>query len=81
MVRELQHYAKVMMSNFTEIRHNSRISRGNIGKISVDLLSAKFRPMRGNGTKIRLKTKVQYCSSPFDELLIGGRRKEVRPKA
>ena len=70
-----------MISNFSEIRQNSRISGGNIGKISVHLLSAKFRPMRRNGTKIRLKTKVQYCSSTFAELLMRGRMKEVRPKA
>lgn len=34
----LQHCAKVMISNFPEIRQNSRISRENIGKISVHLL-------------------------------------------
>ena len=34
----LQHCAKVMISNFPEIRQNWRISRGNIDKISVHLL-------------------------------------------
>ena len=34
----LQHCAKVMISNFPEIRQNSRISRANIDKISVHLL-------------------------------------------
>ena len=64
--------------NFVKI---DEFQRGNIGKISVHLLSAKFRAMRRNGTKIRLKTKVQYRSSTFEELLMIGRMKEVRPKA
>ena len=77
-----------MIANFSEIRQNSRISRGNIGKISLHhivLLSAKFRAVRRTvvanirlvQTKIQLKTKVQCCSSTFDDLLMRGRIKET----
>ena len=79
-----------MISNFPEIvLQNLRISGGNIGKnASVVLLSAKFLAVRTvvvdiclGGTKIRLRTKVEYCSSTFDELFMRGSMKETRPKA
>ena len=73
-----------MISNFPEIRENLRIS----GDASVVLLSAKFRAVRTvvvdirlAGAKIRLRTKVEYCWSTFDELLMRGRMKGTRPKA
>ena len=80
----MQRCAKVMISNFPEIRQNLRIS----GDASVVLLSAKFRAVRTvvvdirlAGAKIRLRTKVEYCWSTFDELLMRGRMKGTRPKA
>ena len=55
---------------------------------SIVLLFAKFRVWRTvvvdiclGGTKIRLRTKVEYCSSTFDELFMRGSMKETRPKA
>ena len=62
----LQHCAKVVIANFSEIRQNSRISRGNTGKFRciycsvVREIRAKFRAMRRTViAKIRLgRTKI-----------------------
>ena len=73
-----------MISNFPEIvLQNLRISGGNIGKnASVVLLSAKFLAVRTvvvdirlGGTKIRLRTTVEYRWSTFGQLLMRGMMK------
>ena len=73
-----------MISNFPEIfRQNFRISGGNIGKsASIVLLSAKFLAVRTvvvdirlGGTKSRLRTKVEYRWSTFDQLFMRGMMK------
>ena len=69
-----------------EIRQNLRIREGISEKFgaSIVLLSANFRAVRTvvvnirlAGTKIRLRTKGEYRSSTFDELLMKGRLKET----
>ena len=77
-----------MISNFPEIRQNSQISGGNIGKIwfIFCFIVGEFHAVRTvvvnirlAGTKIRLRTKGEYRSSTFNELI--NERKDERNEA
>ena len=82
----LQHCEKVMISNFPKFVKICEFREGISEKFgaSIVLLSANFRAVRTvvvnvrlAGTKIRLRTKGEYRSSTFDELLMKGRMKET----
>ena len=82
----LQHCEKVMISNFAKFVKICEFGKGISEKFgaSIVLLSPNFRAVitvvvniRLAGTKIRLRTKGEYRSSTFDELLMKGRMKET----
>ena len=80
----LQHYAKVMISNFPKFVKICLFREGISVEFgaSIVLLSAKFPAVRTVvvnirliGTKLRLRMKSVYCSSTFGKLLMRGRMK------